>query len=335
MVVDFTFVEIINDYLNNQDNKSISTFDLMYEKLSSLASFSKMIEFYKFTFSQSEYREVLKSVLLDEKYESSNEMANMLYTNLLRIKDRNLVNRKIVLYKQYDFNKLQDKLQSSLPEKCNSMMEVYFVYDGINGGSIVGENQMMINFMLWPSSEASLSAMEGVLLHEAHHLGMIEIYTKKGIYQHGKKDSNVIRRLIIAIVTEGIATYLFNQNNSLSELIGDSHGLEFANQFRESESVKEHEVSKLIKKLNSDLSLMKRSNTYEENVKYLEEYCCNYDGGHPLDKAIGVYICKVIDKKLGRERLIELLSNPSKFINEYNNLVESVERIELEEEMVS
>ena len=55
---------------------------------------------------------------------------------------------------------------------------------------------MMINFMSWPSSLASMSAMEGILLYEAHHLGMIEIYTKKGISQHSKKDNKVIDKKI-------------------------------------------------------------------------------------------------------------------------------------------
>lgn len=328
MLIDFRFVEIINDYLNHQENKSLENFSLMFEKLTTLTAFNKMIRFYESLFSENEYREALKSVLLDEVFESDNEMAVMLYTNLLRIKDTHLINRKLELFRHYDFGKLQDNLESTLPYQCDSKLEVYFVYDGINGGSIVGENQMMINFMLWPSNLNYMSAMEGILLHEAHHLGMIEIYTKEGLYQFGKKENDVENSLLISLVTEGIATYLFNQNNSLSDLIVDSHGQEYANLYKESENLKEHKISEMIHKLNQDISLMKASQDYDENAKILGDYCCNYDGGQPLDKAIGVFISKTIDERLGRRRLIELLVNPKEFINTYNALVSKTVQIE-------
>lgn len=335
MLIDFSFVEIINHYIETQDQKSSENFNAMFEELEELSVYRKMINFYDFAFSESEYKDALKAVLLAEPFESPNEMANMLFANLSRITNSELINQKVEVFRHYDFDKLNNHLENSLPGKCDSEMQIYLVYDGINGGSIIGDHQMMINFMLWPSNPKFLDAMESILLHEAHHLGMIELYTKSGLYQSDAIEKNVVQRLIIAIVTEGIATYLFNQNGSLGDLIVDSHGLEYANLYRESENIKAHEIRKMIKQLNLDLNRIREAKQYADQAKYLETYCCNFEGGQPLDKAIGVYICKTIDEQLGREQMIALLTDPRSFIQAYNELVEEDHQINLNLDMTN
>lgn len=327
MIIDNSFVTIIIDYSMHKVDCSPKLFDAMFEELVQLTSYHKMIEFYSWAFTSEEYKEALFCALNSIEFKSDNEMALLLYLNLKRLNDVELLNKKVDVFNKYNFSQSARLLKNTLPLKTNDDMTVYFTFDGINGGSIIGDNEMMINFMMWPSDSKKINAIEGILLHEYHHIGIKEILKDRGYLKIAKTNKDIIKKLAISIVTEGIATYLFNQDDGLSELLVESHGEELANNYKKSTNPKCNDMCKLILKYNSDMLFISECNCLENANKYLDEYCFNFDGGEPIDKTLGVHICKTIDRNLGRDKLIELLVDPFDVIKQYNELASLEEKI--------
>ena len=119
----------------------------------------------------------------------------------------------------YDFLSLEKRLDNKLPDGTNIDVEIYFVFDGVNGGSIVDSNKMLLNTMFWPSSEKHLDLIEGILLHEYHHIGLIHWLEKyDNNFKKYSDGTSFAKYLMLSIMSEGAATYFFNDGDDIYDV---------------------------------------------------------------------------------------------------------------------
>lgn len=325
--VDFTVPEKLINFIERGDYKKRSEFDRLLDELHVTTSFQKMLQFYEGIFDHLTYREILFSALNGLAYQTNDDMLQMLYDNLVRINDDlERLKNKLRSIQNYDFSSIVFELQPTLPENTELEIELYFVFDGINGGSIVDNHTMLINTMLWPSNKDHEKIIKDVLLHEYHHIGI-----KFWLDKHGHTDERKYENkeefftyLTASIVGEGAATYFFTSSNNLYPLLLESHGQDLANNFKESINLREANIKQLLMTLNNDLTDILDHDRSVDAMKDLSNKY-NFDPSlkEPLDKAIGYYLCKSVDEVLGRRQLIECFKEPNLIYGLYNKTIKS------------
>jgi len=315
----YEVAEKIVSIIRNDKYQNWIEFEAEMNKIENSEATKLMIDFYG-SFDFSLYKEILYKALNKSSFESDDDFLNMLYSLLSRIIDEkdNLI-KKLESIKRYDFTVLERKLKEKLPDDTDLDIEIYFVLDGINAGSIVGKNKMMLNALVWPSSEENINIVEGLLLHEYHHLGLLKWIRKYDEsfdkYTDGK---GMARYLIFSILSEGSATYFFNEGDDLYPLILESHGVDMANQYKESTSNRAGNIKTNIDILEKDLqSLINFDGDIEEMGEIADKYFFA-NQTEPLDKAIGHHMCSNIIEKLGLDAMINCFVKPDKFIETYN-----------------
>lgn len=324
--VNYEVAEKINSIIINDQYKDWHDFEREIDVLENTPGIELMIDFYK-SFDFSTYKEVLFAALNKSAKVFEDDFINSQYHLLTRIIDnKSKLQSKLNLIKQYDFSTLEKRLKEKLPPNTELDIEIYFVLDGINGGSIVGDGKMMINTMFWPSMEANLDLIEGILLHEYHHLGLlkwINKYDKK--FDEYSDGIGMAKHLMISILSEGAATYFYNDGDDLFPLIMESHGEAMATQYRESMLNRDVNASSFISKLEGDLLIMIDE---KEDYSKLQELRSSYsysDDTEPLDKSIGYHMCSKVDQSKGLESLIDCFELPNKFFETYNESVQDLE----------
>lgn len=322
VTVDLSMAETVYEFITVGQLDNTQLFTDLIETLSNMESFQKMLKFYDGIFDKDQYAEILYLALNGLDYETQDESLHTLYVNLKRISNIDLVRCKLDLIRAYDYETISTKLAQTLPEEVDLDVNIIFLFDGINGGSILGENDMLLNVMFWPSDISKLNLIEGILLHEYHHIGIKNILRNESYLTSKNKDSSEIAKNLLArIMSEGAATYLFNEGQDLYPLVLESHGQEYATMYLESMNLRSIQLPDLIKAYEIDLhSTLSNVARKESNDALISKYCYNTEGLEPRDKAIGYHMCKVINDEFGRRALIQCLKNPIEFLRAYSTV---------------
>ena len=174
--------------------------------------------------------------------------------------------------------------------------------------------------MFWPSSEKHLDLIEGILLHEYHHIGLIHWLEKyDNNFKKYSDGTSFAKYLMLSIMSEGAATYFFNDGDDIYPLIVESHGEETASSIRASMQNRGENIECYIRDLETDLL---QNFEFEGEIEQLRTLCSKYtfsSSTEPLDKSIGYHMCSVIDENLGLETLLNCFVNPNEFVYKYND----------------
>ena len=318
--VDYSLVKDFVEFFDIGDFTEQS-FQQLVTQFESNTAFNIMLAFYDGVFSKEQYLDILYKAICNIGYETDNPSLQLLYKNLCKLRNIDLLRNKLVLIERYEFSKMEEKLLETLPVKTEININIYFTLDGINGGSIYGNNDMLLNAMFFPSNQKDLYLIEGILLHEYHHIGFKYWLSKSPQFKLTGIDKgiDIARYLSIAILSEGAATYLFNHSHDLYPLVVESHGEDYALKYRQSMDNRQLNIGTLIRELEQDiLKALNYAEKDDEIKKLINKYCFDSNGFEPRDKAIGYHMCNVIDNTLGREQLIKCFENPILFFNYYN-----------------
>ncbi|MBI9011607.1 MAG: hypothetical protein JEZ08_05195 [Clostridiales bacterium] len=321
ITVDFEVAEKIIDLINEKKYIDDATYEDEMSKIEKLEGMQKMLNYYKGSFDFSTYKELLFKALNNFEYVSEDESLNAVYTYLKKvIEDTERLNNKLRLMRDYDFNKFEKKLVEKLPKNTNVDVDIFFAFDALNGGTIINDKTMMLNTMFWPSKEENLKLIEGILLHEYHHIGFFYWMRKFDRDFDKYSDANgMVRYLIISILGEGAATYFYNDGDDMYPLVLESHGEALAESTRSAMGNRGNNVAEYIRDLEKDIRYIMSS---EDDIKELKSFVNKYfysSNGEPLDKSIGYHMCETIDQELGLEKLIECFEKPNIFLNRYNH----------------
>lgn len=328
VTVNYEVANKIVDIIENNQFIEWHEFEREMDSIKDSQGIKLMIDFYK-AFDYDTYLKVLYAALNNKDEDFGNDFLNTQHVFLKRImEDRHRLKSKIQLIRSYDFSALEKRLAEKLPKNTELDIDIFFVLDGMNGGSIVGGSQMMINTMFWPSDEKNLKLIEGILLHEYHHLGLLKWFNQYDKDFNNYSDgTGMAKNLMLSLLSEGAATYFYNDGDDLYPLIKESHGEEMATQYRDSILSRSMNIEDDVKTLERDLfSMINASKEYE----LLKDIRTNYSvssSTEPLDKSIGYHMCSTIDGVLGTEALIRCFENPVSFFETYNTAV--VDKINL------
>ncbi len=326
------FIEIIN----HKKYIDYKVFIEAMKKLESLAGMKVMLGFYKHTYSFREYCDILYQALNRLEFDSNNQEHNLLYTNLKRIIDNeDKLHKKMRLIKNYDFNKLEDQLKCKLPDNTDIDVDIFFAFDALNGGTVIGNKIMLLNTMFWPSEETHLNLIEGVLLHEYHHIGLKYWIEQKYRNFESYHDSlGLIRLLIISIMGEGAATYFYNDGDDLYPLALESHGEEIADALRSSMTNRSDNINSYLQEFEDDINYLASFSGDVSELKTLRSKYAYSSTSEPLDKAIGYHVCEQIDANLGTAKLIECFKSPEIFMQSYHESLSKPSEFALSEQVL-
>lgn len=337
--VDYSVAVKFAEFLSTENYKDKRHKDSFIKYLDQNRSFNKQFQFHEGNMTSKEYFHIIFSILNDNPIESENFVMNVVtnsFKNILSKKDK--LQRKIKNIQEYDFTKLENKLLKTLPEGTPLNINIHIVLDGFNAGCILDSSDMLIDAIFWPSDKKNEHQIEGIILHEYHHLGLkywLNKNKKRKQILKEKSGYELAVKLVESIIGEGAATYFFNQSDNLTDLLEEAYGETIANQYLESLKKAKMDIKTLIKRFEYDLEhLLGNKDKYEEMKESTKDYGFCKEFGQPLDKAIGVYMCKTIERGEGRKGLIEIFKNPSLFLSKYNESAKKINRLEIKEEIV-
>lgn len=337
--VDYSVLTIFDNFLNCKDYNAINNKKYFMKNLEENISFKKQMNFYKRNMSSKDYFDIIFSTLNDKTIKPKNTTIKIMsksFENILN--NKNILQNKIKNIQEYDFTKLEDKLLETLPEDTELNVNLHIVLDGFNAECVLDDNNILIDAAFWPSNKENEYKIEGIILHELHHLGFLYWLNKNGKRNEIIKEKNgyeLAIKLVESIIGEGAATYFFNQNEDLTDILEEAYGKELAKQYKESLKICDINIEKIIKKFESDLEyLLDNEDGYEKMQERIKDYSFSKEFGQPLDKAIGVHVCRTIESQEGRESLIETFKNPSLFLIKYNNSIKKLKGVALKESVI-
>ncbi|MTI47666.1 MAG: hypothetical protein FH761_07475 [Firmicutes bacterium] len=336
---DYSMAVKFKEFILNKKYVSKEKCSQFVNSLDCNESFKKMLQFYENLFSIDQYIDILYKSLNQKPFETDDEALRLMYNNFKRIiGSEDLIIKKIELIGNYNFNKLQHTLADTLPKNTDIDINIHFVFDGINGGSMVDEKNMLIYTMFWPSKKENVDLIKWVLLHEYHHLGLKywidRDHIRKEVYSR-KDNIKLALTLSDSILAEGAATYFFNESQDLYSLLLESHGEEYAEKYKQSMVNRDVNIEKTMSELERDFEkLLSDENSYESMKKTVNDYFYSFEGKEPKDKALGYHMCDVIEKVYSRGELIDCFLKPGEFIRKYNEAAKQSNNFVFSEEVV-
>lgn len=319
--VDYTVAEAIVDLIETEKYKDQIVFDKVMFNLENNEGMKQMLKFYQYTYDYETYKKVLFLALNRIPLEPEDEGFGMLY-DLLKLINTDLIKlkNKLALIKSFDFKSIVESLNDTLPYGTELEIDLYFVFDGINGASIVGDHVMLVNTMLWPSDAKYLSVIKDVLSHEYHHIGMKYWLSKRKQYENVyESQESFYDYFISSLVGEGLATLYFTSGDHLYPLALESHGEAIAENFKRSVNDRQTDIETLLSVLEQDLIGVLSNEMHIDHLETLySKYSYDPSGNEPLNKTIGYYMCQSVKKHLGRNAIFKVVKNPLLIFEYYN-----------------
>lgn len=332
--------ESFKEFISNKNYLTKENCQEFVESLSKEESYKKMMSFYEGQLTKEKYIDIIYKGFNLENFETESPHLKLMHENFrLLIRNEGLLEKKVNLIKEYDFKKLGTLLEPTLPENTQMDINIYFVIDGINAGSALDMNTMLLYTMIFPSDKKDLELIEGILLHEYHHLGLkywLEKDPLRGKILSEKNHLKVAWKLSEALMGEGAATYFFNRDHNIYPLLLESYGKSFAQIYQNAMDSRTNNVNKLMEELEKDLNtIIDNKKSYSEMIDILNGYTFNAEGGEPKDKTVGCYMCGVIEEELGRKYLIQSFLAPKEFILKYHEASQKSGAYTFSEDIVS
>lgn len=319
--VDYTVADAIVELIESEKYKDPLAFDNVMLELSNNKGMQQMLNFYQHTYDYETYKKVLFLALNHMPLEPEDEGLSMLY-NLLKLINTDVIKlkNKLLLIKAFDFECIAESLNETLPDETELEIDLYFVFDGINGASIVGDHVMLVNTMLWPSDAKYLPVIRDVLSHEYHHIGMKYWLSKRKQFESVfESTQSFMAYFISSLVGEGLATLYFTSGDNLYPLALESHGEAIAENFKRSVNDRQTDSEALLKLFEQDLSDILSNEMNEEHLETLfSKYSYDPSGNEPLNKTIGYHMCQSVEKHLGRNAIFDVIKNPMLIFDYYN-----------------
>ena len=220
-----------------------------------------------------------------------------------REKSSQLIAARTTMKKGKEFNeKAIPYICSFLPKDCPDISTTIYFTTAIMASGFQSGNSIVIY--------GANADKDNLLIHELFHQGFDKCKPKR--IESSSRDS-VIYQIYNDLQNEGMATYVGYQGlkefpRCRTDLLKDDYKL-FENP---------EEINALLDKMNE---LFKKAFTLKE--KELKDTLWQIGSMDRAFYVIGCYMSKIIDEKLGRDALIETISNgPQSFLRTYNSLVD-------------
>jgi Putative zinc dependent peptidase (DUF5700) len=220
-----------------------------------------------------------------------------------REKNSQLIAARTTLKKGKEFNeKAIPYICSFLPKDCPNISTTIYFTTAIMASGFQSGNSIVIY--------GANADKDNLLIHELFHQGFDKCKPKQ--IESSSRDS-VIYQIYNDLQNEGMATYVGYQGlkefpRCRTDLLKDDYKL-FENP---------EEINALLDKMNE---LLKKAFTLKE--KELKDTLWQIGSMDRAFYVVGCYMSKIIVEKLGRDALIETISNgPQIFLRAYNSLVD-------------
>jgi hypothetical protein len=297
-------------------------------------------KFYEDEIDKDDYVDMLYAVVKESRYETENFILKRMYEALKNIySNLELLYKKLDNVKCFNLKGFEDRLVSTLPLDTKLKLNIFFCLDGYNGGSIVDDNTMCLDVLFWPSKKELEKNIEGVVLHEFHHIGFL-YWLKKNVRRNelvkNKDKISLAINLVEGILSEGAAVYFFNKDQDLYELLLEGYGEELAKGFKGGYLESWNNLDEKISDFNNIMLQLLDGTADNYNLldDATEKYFYMTKDEEALNKVIGKYMCSVIEEVLGRQALIDSFINLQNFLNYYNDACEKSAKQGLDKDML-
>ncbi len=285
-----------------------------------------------------EYLNVWSSILNDTHYQGN--LAGLHKRYKIMLEDIDLLNTKLKFAQGLDFSIAEELVSEYLPTNTKLMVNIYFLIDGYNGGTIINNhNYTQCISVLDPENFRSFSIYG--LVHELHHIGsrywQNEDKLRKSLVNK-KNHVSLAVNLLGSILDEGSAVYYIDNKINKNVKYELSSKLIGRNQYEQIISAYEIEKTKISQRI-EELDILLRQlidgiDEYDTMKNKVKSYYFMQGMKPSLDKLIGEEMVGTIDKVFGKEKVMDCLINLQEFILTYNRAARKLNRYELSEELI-
>ncbi len=286
-----------------------------------------------------EYLHVWYSIINGSEY---NGRLQSIYKRFkLILEDTSSLDINLNYVKKIDYSKIENLVSLYLPQDTDMELNLHFIVDGFNGGTIIGmNNYTQCITMLYPDYFYSFGIYG--MAHEFHHIGSRHWRSKdkKRMELLNRNDFiSLAIRLVGSILDEGSAVYFFDNqvDKEVMKIVGSK--LMGKEQYEKITSVHSEEKLKVADRI-VELDLFLRQ-LFEGvgDVDTLRNKVHTYtfmQGIKPsLDKLIGEEMVRTIDKVFGKEKVLECIVNLKYFLSYYNKAAVELNKIQLSQELIT
>ena len=289
--------------------------------------------------SKQEYLHVWYSIINGSEYNGKLESIYKRFKLILENTSSLVINLNYV--QKIDYSKIEKLVSLYLPEDTDMELNLHFIVDGFNGGTIIGmNNYTQCITMLYPDSFYSFGIYG--MAHEFHHIGSRywRGKDKKRMELINKNDSiSLAIKLVGSILDEGSAVYFFDNqvDKEVMKIIGSK--IIGKEQYEKMTSVHSQEKLKVVDRI-VELDLFLRQ-LFEEvgELDTLRKKVHTYtfmQGIKPsLDKLIGQEMVRTIDRVFGKEKVLQCIINLKYFLTYYNKAAVELNKIQLSQELIT
>lgn len=288
--------------------------------------------------SRQEYLRVWNSIINGNQY---NGKLEGIYNRItLALDNINTLQDNLAFVEKIDYLEIERLVSEYLPKGTDMKLNLHYIVDGFNGGTIVGlNNYTQCITMLYPSYFSSFGIYG--MAHEFHHIGCRYWKSKdkkrKELINSNSSISLAVS-LICSILEEGSAVYFFD--NQIDENIMKNVGSKLLGKEQYEKVTTAYNQEKLmvadkIVELDSFLKDLLKGNgeiaTLRTNVR---EYTFMQGVKPSLDKLIGEEMVRTIDVVYGKEKVMKCIVNLKDFLWCYNEAAIELNKTQFSQELI-
>jgi len=236
---------------------------------------------------------------------------------------------KLRRIEEIDFGKAERLALSCLPQETPMESTIYLTIDSFNPG-MVFEGNISFSILVLNLGTPDLCAL--ILAHELHHLGFLYWVRRNPklsrlLFGESDKHEKIVAQLMADLLSEGSATYL------CTPMLLHVLPTNYANMPRfteHNEKIKKYEQSlnKMLSEAHKLISdCLSKTAPAESCTQRLTKFSLDPEGILPPAHFIGGRLMEMFDKdsRIGRQELIGLCKQPSRFFSLYSLAAEKNE----------
>jgi len=286
-----------------------------------------------------EYLNIWCSIINGNEYKGRFESIYKRFKLILQDTSSLVINLNYV--QKIDYSNIEKLVSLYLPEDTDIELNLHFIIDGFNGGTIIGmNNYTQCITMLYPNYFYSFGIYG--MAHEFHHIGSRywRGKDKKRMELINKNDSiSLAIKLVGSILDEGSAVYFFDNqvDKEVMKIIGSK--IIGEEQYEKMTSVHSQEKLKVVDRIvELDLflrQLFKEVGELDTLRKKVHTYTFMQGIKPSLDKLIGQEMVRTIDTVFGKEKVLQCIINLKYFLTYYNKAAVELNKIQLSQELIT